>query len=48
MKLWGLLKNLSENSSEILNFVSNEMMAGYEDFLKVGNIYSQDSDMEII
>ena len=43
-EVMGAVKNLSENSSEILNFVSNEMMAGYEDFLKVGNIYSQDSE----
>jgi methyl-accepting chemotaxis protein len=40
----GAVKNLSESSSDLLNFVSNEVTADYEIFMHVGNKYSEDSD----
>ncbi|WP_297427952.1 methyl-accepting chemotaxis protein [Clostridium sp.] len=35
--------NLSDNSSNLLNFVSKEVTADYETFMSVGNSYSEDS-----
>ena len=40
----GAVGNLSESSSELLNFVSNEVTADYEVFMDVGNKYSEDSE----
>ena len=40
----GAVLKLSESSSELLNFVSNEVTADYEVFMDVGNNYSQDSE----
>ena len=39
----GAVKNLSESSRDLLNFVSNEVTADYEAFMGVGNKYSEDS-----
>jgi len=40
----GAVGKLSESSSELLNFVSNEVKADYDVFMNVGNQYSQDSE----
>jgi len=40
----GAVDKLSESSSDLLNFVSNEVTADYEVFMDVGNKYSEDSD----
>ena len=40
----GAVGNLSESSSNLLNFVSNEVTADYEVFMDVGNKYSEDSE----
>ncbi|EKQ55026.1 MULTISPECIES: methyl-accepting chemotaxis protein [unclassified Clostridium] len=37
------VNNLSDNSSNLLNFVSKEVTADYEIFMSVGNSYSEDS-----
>lgn len=37
------VNNLSNNSSELLSFVSKEVTADYEVFMEVGNSYSEDS-----
>ena len=44
MRLKELFDNLSESSSDLLNFVSNEVTADYEVFMDVGNKYSEDSE----
>lgn len=38
------VQKLSDSSSNLLNFVSNEVTADYEVFMEVGNKYSQDSE----
>lgn len=38
------VQKLSDSSSNLLNFVSNEVTADYEVFMDVGNKYSQDSE----
>ena len=38
------VENLSNNSSNLLDFVSNEVTADYEVFMEVGNKYSEDSE----
>ncbi len=43
-EVMGAVGNLSESSSELLNFVSNEVTADYEVFMDVGNKYSEDSE----
>ena len=40
----GAVGNLSESSSDLLNFVSSEVTADYEVFMEVGNKYSEDSE----
>ena len=43
-EVMGAVGNLSESSSDLLNFVSNEVTADYEVFMEVGNKYSEDSE----
>jgi methyl-accepting chemotaxis protein len=43
-EVMGAVGNLSESSSVLLNFVSNEVTADYEVFMDVGNKYSEDSE----
>ena len=43
-EVMGAVGNLSESSSDLLNFVSNEVTADYEVFMDVGNKYSEDSE----
>lgn len=38
------VQKLSDSSSNLLNFVSNEVATDYEVFMEVGNKYSQDSE----
>lgn len=38
------VENLSESSSNLLSFVSNEVTSDYEVFMDVGNKYSEDSE----
>jgi len=38
------VENLSDSSSSLLNFVSNEVALDYEVFMDVGNKYSEDSE----
>lgn len=43
-EVMGAVENLSESSSNLLNFVSNEVASDYEVFMDVGNKYSEDSE----
>jgi methyl-accepting chemotaxis protein len=43
-EVMGAVGNLSESSSNLLNFVSKEVTADYEVFMDVGNKYSEDSE----
>ncbi|BCZ44631.1 hypothetical protein psyc5s11_06980 [Clostridium gelidum] len=43
-EVMGAVGNLSDSSSDLLNFVSNEVTADYEVFMDVGNKYSEDSE----
>ena len=45
-EVMGAVGNLSDSSSDLLNFVSNEVAADYEVFMDVGNKYSEDSEYE--
>ncbi len=38
------VRELSDSSSDLLNFVSNQVTEDYEEFMNVGNRYSEDSD----
>jgi methyl-accepting chemotaxis protein len=39
-----LINKFSESSSDLLNFVSNEVTSDYEEFMSVGKQYSEDSE----
>ena len=43
-EVMGAVENLSDSSSNLLNFVSKEVTSDYEVFMDVGNRYSQDSE----
>jgi methyl-accepting chemotaxis protein len=43
-EVMGAVENLSDSSSNLLNFVSKEVTSDYEVFMDVGNKYSQDSE----